>query len=107
MARGVRRGMSYELGQALLDNTAEVLDEVEFFADLLGGMEKDLASVDLGRVVVSDSPEVLADGKVRIRFSERFVIEAGPQLDALPVGSLDLVEEGSDWKVDRLIPRPG
>lgn len=107
VARGVRRGMPYDLGQALLDNSADILDEVEFLADLLGGIEKDLETIDLGRISVSTNAEFISDHKVRVRFSEEFVIEVGPPLEALPVGSLELVEEGQNWKIDRLIPRPG
>lgn len=107
VARGVRRGMSYELGQALLENSADPLDEVEFLADLLGGIEKDLANVDLGRIIVGEAPETIAEHKVRVRFSEKFLIDVGPQLEPLPVGSLELVREGDSWKIDRLVPRPG
>lgn len=107
VARGVRRGMPFELGQALLDGSADILDEVEFLADLLGGIEKDLATVDLGRILVSHVTEVIAEHKVRIRFSEKFVVEVGPPLEPLPVGSLELVEESETWKIDRLVPHPG
>lgn len=107
VARGVRRGMAFELGQALLQGSADPIEEVEFLADLLGGIEKDLANVDLGQIVINDVIEPVGEEKVRIRFSEQFSIDVGPKLEPLPVGSVELVKEGAGWKVDRLIPRPG
>lgn len=107
VARGIRRGMPEELGGALLSDTADVLDHVEFLADLLGGIEKDLANVDLSRIVMDEDMERIDDGRVRVRYLERFTVEVGPPLDPLPVGSLELVEEQGVWRVDRLVPRPG
>lgn len=106
ITRGLRRGMAAEPAQAILEGTADDLERVQFLGDLLAGLEKDLENVDLSRVVIADEVEDLETGRARVRFLERFVVPAGPQLDPLPVGSIELVEEGGEWRVERLVPRP-
>lgn len=107
VARGVRRGLTLELGRALLDGTADEFERAEFLGDLLAGLEKDLETVDLSLVSVSEDVEDLGPGKVRVRYFEAFTIELGPPLEALPVGLVELVLEAGCWRVERLIPRPG
>lgn len=107
ISRGVRRGLPPELGNALLDGTADVLDHIEFLADLLAGLAKDLERIDMDRVVVDAQTTQLADGRVKVVFLEEFYVEVGPQLDPLPVGSLEMVRSGRKWEVDRINPTPG
>lgn len=106
ITRGMRRGMAAEPAQAILTGTADELERGEFLGDLLAGLEKDLETVDLGRVVIADEVEVLEKGRARVRFLERFVVPVGPQLDPLPVGSIEMVEERGAWRVERLVPKP-
>ncbi|REK19880.1 MAG: hypothetical protein DWQ40_06180 [Actinobacteria bacterium] len=105
--RGISRGLPPELGQALLDGTADVLDHVEFLADLLSGLAKDLETVDLGKVEVERTPIRLGADRVKVTFVERFEIEVGPKLEPLPVGSLEMVASEGGWEVERLNPGPG
>lgn len=107
VSRGVRRGLPAGLGEEILRDTAGDLEKAEFLGDLLAGIEKDLETVDLGRVVVSDEVEQEEGSRARLRYEERFVIESGPKLDPLPVGSMELVLEEGGWRIDRLHPRPG
>lgn len=107
ISRGVRRGLPPELGNALLEETADVLDHVEFLADLLAGLAKDLERIDMDRVIVDPQPTELADGRVKVVFLEEFYVEVGPQLDPLPVGSLEMVRTAARWEVDRINPTPG
>ena len=107
IARGLRRGLSPQIGEAILAGTADDLERREFLGDLLLGLEKDLSNVDLDRVAVSDEPEPLGPGRVRVRYYESFAIETGPPLDPLPVGAVVLSIEAGEWRIERLIPRPG
>lgn len=107
VGRGVRKGMAAGFGAQLLAGTADPRERGHFLRDVLGGIEKDLERVDLDRLVFADEPEALPDDGVRVRYLERFFVPVGPPLDPLPVGSVELVAEDGEWRIAKIVPRPG
>ncbi len=107
VARGIHHGMSAGFGAELLAGTANPRERERFLVDVLGGIEKDLERVDLDRLVFADEPEALPDDGVRVRYLERFFVPVGPPLDPLPVGSVELVAEDGEWRIAKIVPRPG
>lgn len=106
VARGMRRGLSADLGRALLEGTAEDMERAEFMGDLLGGLQRDLETVDLSRVHVEPIGESFDASQETVVFYERFIVAVGPPLEPLPVGSIELVRVDGKWMVDRLVPGP-
>lgn len=105
VGRAMRKGLSGDLGRELVDGTADAMERAEFLGDLLRGLQRDLETVDLSRVYVEDA-DTGAATQTSVVFYERFVVEAGPPLDPLPVGSVEMIRIDSKWRVQRLIPGP-
>lgn len=104
--RGVRRGLSPEAGASILDGTATAHFRRQFLDDVLAGLRRDLELVRLPLVEIGSASR-LDEHRVRVTYLERFEVPLGPPLEPLPVGSIELIEEGGAWRVERLIPRPG
>lgn len=104
--RGLRRGLAPGLAESILRGETDHPQMEQFLEDVKAGIGKDLESVRMHLVELGE-PEMDADERARIRYFERFEIPVGPPLDPLPVGSVHLVTEDGQWRVDRLVPRPG
>ncbi len=98
------RGMDQGLATRLLDGTASAEEQEEFLGDLLNGLRADLAGNDLDTVKYTVDPEGAGPGKARVK-----LVAALPEPLAvgghLPVGTVELVDESGDWRVDRLVPQ--
>ncbi len=103
--RGIRAGMAADIGARLLADTADDDEWAGFLADLLGGLRKDLEHLDMRRLVMEAEPE--APSRVRVLYLQEIDVAAGPSVPPLPAGSLVIVYERGEWKIDRLVPRPG
>ncbi len=103
---GGQHGMDDALAARLREGTAARAEQEEFLADLIGGLRADLAGNDLDAVEAELDPAAADDGKP----GTARVILVAPlpevlKLPGLPVASVELTDEGGQWRVDRLTPR--
>lgn len=103
--KGLRRGLSPAIGEDLIAGTAAPQEQADFLAQLISGLEHDLRDIRLGLVETGSVSIVGNSGQVVLL--EAFEIEAGPPLDPLPVGSLLMTAERGEWRIERLVVRPG
>lgn len=104
--RGIRRGLSPAAGESILDGTATPHFREQFLDDLLAGLRRDLELVRLPLVEIG--PVIgLGDHKVSVTYLERFDVPVGPPLEPLPVARVELIDDAGEWRVEKLIPRPG
>lgn len=101
------RGMDFDLNSRLRQGTATDEEFDTYLDELLEGIKKDLRGVDLERLAFEAAPEPDVPGKVRVTYLTRMDAMLGDVQATLPAGSLMMTEEGGEWKVDRLVPRPG
>ncbi len=102
--RGIRAGMAADIGARLLADIADDGEWAGFLTDLLDGLRKDLEHLDMRRLVMEAEPE--APSRVRVLYLQE-IVAAGPSVPPLPAGSLVVGRERREWKIDRLVPRPG
>ncbi len=102
---GATRGMDQALAARLRDGTAVTAEREEFLTDLVNGLRADLAGNDLDTLEAeldADTPSAGA-GTARV-----LLVSPPPavlQLPGLPFASVEMTEEASGWRIDRLIPR--
>lgn len=101
------RGMEFDLNSRLRQGTATDEEFDTYLDELLEGIKRDLRGLDLQRLAFEAAPEPEVPGKVRVTYSTRMDAMLGDVQPTLPAGSLMMTEEGGEWKVDRLIPKPG
>ncbi len=98
------RGMDHALATRLRDGTAAGEERDEFLVDLVNGLRADLAGNDLDALDFVADAEAPGPGRARVvmmtPLPEPLAVGGG-----LPVGSLELVEEGGRWRVERIVPR--
>ncbi len=98
------RGMDQQLATRLRDGAATAAEQEEFLADLLNGLRADLAGNDLDALEYSVDDEEGGPGRARVAMvaplPEPLAVGGG-----LPVGTLELVQEGGGWRVERLVPQ--
>lgn len=103
----IERGMDFDLGSRLRQGTAANEEVEEHLADLLEGIRRDLAGVDLSRLMFESTAEPHAPMQVRVTYLLQIAAAIGDIQPAIPAGSLIMIYEDERWKVERLIPRPG
>lgn len=101
----VDRGMDEGLAARLRDGTATTTERDAFLSDLVNGLRADLEGADVDELEFAPDPDP-DDGRLRVLL---LVAPPGPLAadGGLPVGSVELAEEGPGWRVQRLLPRPG
>lgn len=104
---GHERGMDFDLTSRLRSGTASDEEIDDFLGDLLLGIQRDLAGVDFARLAFESKAEPEAPMQVRVNYLVRLGPDAGDLLTAMPAGSIVFSLEDDDWKIERLIPRPG
>ena len=100
----VSHGMEEALAARLREGTAGTSESDEFLAELVNGLRADLQGTDLDNLEYDPDPDAqLVAGRARVVL----VAPLPPQLalPGLPVGSVELVEDQGEWRVERLIPR--
>lgn len=104
---GQERGMEFELASRLRAGTASDEELDDFLADLVAGIQRDLAGLDFARLALESKVEPEAPMMVRVTFLQSL----GPMIDelqtAIPAGALVLSLEDSQWRLERIVPRPG
>lgn len=104
---GHERGMEFDLASRLRAGTASEEEWNTFLGDLIYGIQHDLSGLDLSRLVFESKAEPEAPMQVRVNY----LVRLGPEMEgmqtAIPAGSLLLSFQYDQWKVERLIPRPG
>ncbi len=96
-----KRGMDEILVARLRDGTASGPEREEFLADLVNGLRADLAGNDLDALEYEIDTTATEPGRSRV------VIQAplNPLLGGfLPAASVELSDDGGQWKVERLVP---
>lgn len=99
------RGMDEGLAARLRDGTASRSEREVFLADLVNGLRADLIGTDVDNLVFLDDPDP-EPGRARVILTVPFPPEL-EQGEGVPVGSVELIDDGDGWLVERLVPRPG
>ena len=103
MGIATSRGMPEPLAARLRDGTATQAELDQFRGDLVNGFRADLLAIDIDTLEYDVVDGALEPGTARVVL---VVPVPDPILGSgLPAGSLELTQEGEDWKVDRLISR--
>lgn len=104
---GHERGMDFDLTSRLRSGTASDEEWDTFLGDLIYGIQHDLSGLDFTRLVFESKAEPEAPMQVRVNY----LVRLGPEMEgmqtAIPAGSILLSFQYDQWKVERLIPRPG
>lgn len=97
------RGMDEALAARLRDDVASENDREVFLTDLVNGLRADLAGTDLDALELETEPGPQEEGRARVILVAPVASSLG--VPGLPVGSLEVAEEGGAWRVQRLVPR--
>jgi hypothetical protein len=100
----VKRGMDEGLAGRLAADAASPSETNEFLADLVNGLRADLAGTDLDTLQYALDPEPAQGGRTRVQLSAPLPAILG---EGLPVGSVELSDDGGRWRVEALVPRLG
>lgn len=104
---GHERGMDFDLTSRLKAGTASEEEWDTFLGDLIFGIQHDLSGLDFSRLAFESKAEPEAPMQVRVNY----LVRLGPEMEgmqtAIPAGSILLSFQYDEWKVERLIPRPG
>lgn len=103
----VERSMEFDLYSRLRDGTASEEEVDSYLADLLEGIRADLQGVKLDRLAFESAAEPESPMRMRVTYLMRMDATIGGVETAIPAGSLIMVHEDGEWKMDRLVPRPG
>jgi hypothetical protein len=104
---GLERGMEFDLNSRLRQGTATDQEFEEFMGDFLQGVRRDLRGVDIQRVAFESQVEPETTLRVRVTYLVTLGEPGVGIATAVPAGSLIMVLENGDWKVERIIPHPG
>lgn len=105
--KGHERGMAFDLTSRLRTGEASNDEMNEFTSDVLAGIQSDLRGIDFTRLAFDSKAEPEAPLQVRVNY----LVQVGPQIQdlatAIPAGSMVMRLQDDEWRVERLIPRPG
>ncbi|MGI8427336.1 MAG: hypothetical protein ACR2FO_08495 [Actinomycetota bacterium] len=104
---GHERGMDFDLTSRLKQGTATDEEVDTFLGDLMYGIQHDLSGVDFSRLAFESKAEPEAPMQVRVNYLVRLGPEMAGMQTAIPAGSILLSFQYDQWKVERLVPRPG
>lgn len=95
------RGMDEGHAARLREGTASESETNEFLTDLVNGLRADLAGNDLDNLLYEPSPKEVEAGRAKVVM----LVPLHPPLGGtLPVGTVELVNEEGEWKVEALVP---
>ncbi|MGH9157692.1 MAG: hypothetical protein ACRD1K_18075 [Acidimicrobiales bacterium] len=96
----VNGGMDEALAARLRDGTAAAVESDAFLADLVNGLRADLVGNDLDAMEYRPDPAP-EPGRFRVGLAVR--THEFLAVDGLPVGMVELSEDGGSWRVERLV----
>lgn len=99
----VGRGMNEALSARLRDGTASTRETDSFLADLVNGLRADLTGSDLDTLSYRQDPLDVDGGPVWVVLTAPVPAALGGEV---PVGTVEVVQEGGQWRVSRIKPRP-
>ncbi len=103
MGIATSRGMPEPLAARLRDGTATKAELDQFRGDLVNGFRADLLSADVDTLQYEVDEAVFEPGTARVVL---VVPVPDPRLGlGLPAASLEMRQEGDEWRIERLIPR--
>jgi len=103
MSIATSRGMPEPLAARLRDGTATSAEIDQFRGDLVNGFRADLLGTDVDTLGYEVDETVFEPGTARVVL---VVPVPDPRLGrGLPAASLEMRQEGDDWRVERLIPQ--
>lgn len=99
----MRNGLDRVVAARIRDDLADPVERDGFLQQLVGGLRRDLRSVELTQLTLGDS-RAASDGSVAVELLSPSQL---PGTDAWPAGRLILSRDaaGRGWVVDRLEPR--
>ncbi|MBW3643602.1 MAG: hypothetical protein KY447_11885 [Actinobacteria bacterium] len=98
-----KRGMDEAMVARLRDGTAAASEREQFLADLINGLRADLEGNNLDGLEFERDPAP-EPGRSRVILVAPMPVGLSA---GLPIGSIELTEQGDGWRVERLLPRPG
>lgn len=105
--RAVDKGMDFDLMSAIRQGTADEEDIESYLGDLVDGLRHDLRGVELTNLKFEAKPAGEPVGQVNVTYLLEMDVAIGDRRPSIPAGSVVMAPEGDDWKVERLVPRPG
>lgn len=96
----VNNGMDDALAARLRDGTAVAAESDHFLTDLVNGLRADLQGNDLDALLYQPDP---APEPGRFRVGLALPAHEVLAVNGLPVGLLELSEDGGTWRVERLV----
>lgn len=103
----MERGLDFDVASRIRSGNASDEEVDDYLGNLLEGIRRDLRGVDLQRLAFESTAEAHAPMQVRVTYLVEMEAAIGDLRPAIPAGSLIMAYEDDDWKVDRLIPKPG
>lgn len=105
--RAVDKGMDFDLMSSIRDGSASEEDLDTYYQQLLEGLRRDLRGVEIGSLKYEAKPEPETTRQIRVVYLVEMAMQIGDQKPSIPAGSVLMAPQGGEWKVERLIPRPG
>jgi hypothetical protein len=99
--------MDFDFASRLREGTAGEEEFDDYAQDLLTGMRHDIGNLDFAQLAFQATAEPTAPDQVRVTYLVQMSEAIGDMRSAIPAGSLLLSYDGEQWKVDRLVPKPG
>ncbi len=103
---GLERGMDFDVASRLRAGVATTDEREDFLADLLSGLQRDLAGIDFSRLAFESKAELESPMQVRVNY----LVQLGPEVAelqaAIPAGAIVLTLQDDLWRVERLVPGP-
>lgn len=101
---GIQRGLDFDLASRLRSGVATTDETDSFLGDLMSGLRRDLAGLDLARVAFESKASPEAPMQVRVNLLMQLGPEVGELRTAIPAGAIILSLEGEAWRIERLVP---
>jgi len=99
--------MDFDLNSRLRQGATTDEEFDEFIGDFLQGVRRDLRGVDIKRLAYESQVEPETTMRVRVTYLATLGDPDVGIVTAVPAGSLIMVLEHGDWKIERIIPHPG
>lgn len=103
----LERGMDMDFASRLRDGTAGDVEFDDYTQDLLTGIRADVGNIATDNLQFEASVDPASPDRLVVRYLVQMSESIGGVYTAIPAGSLLMTEDSGQWKVQRLIPKPG